>query len=266
MADRIETANVVETRVSGTSLRGIISFQAFASSAFRLTRKRIFTSLSVGFAIASIACVVTANPVDAKKSSKKTTTKNVGWVLEQISEEAGRGEIVVTTTGVRIKLKNLTAILTAPKFDATIFDTGTQKYVEMPYAQWTAKYRDKRPPVVNPTGREDKVAGLKVTCFRVPSKKVLKEVWFTQDIPISEDMCTFIATTMHLPSGHGLPVRMDIYRPGGKRNVFDTLKVTKSDDVDAKIFQCPTGFKKVDSEYQLFVKESQVKDMGGFFQ
>lgn len=201
----------------------------------------------------------------ASKTASKTESKTVGWVIDQTSEEAGRGEIIVTKDGVKIKLKTLTAVITAPKFDATIFDTSTRKYVDLPYDKWTSKYKDKRPISITPTGKTAKIAGLNSTCYRVPSQKVTKEVWFTNDVPVSEDMCAFIATTMHLPGGHGLPVRLEVSRPIGKRIVFDTLKLRKT-EIPPKTFLVPEGFKKVESEYQVFVKESQVQDMGSFFQ
>ena len=201
-----------------------------------------------------------------KKKTQASSSGTGGWVIDQTSDEAGRGEIIVTRQGVRIKLKTLIAVLTAPKFDATIFDTSTRKYVDLPYEKWTSRYKDKRPVSITSTGKTAKIAGLNAVSYRVPSQKVFKEVWFTNDVPISEDMCTFISTTMHLPSGHGLPVRMEVTRPAGKRVVFDTLKLTRTDSVDPEVFARPVGFKKVESEYQLFVKEGQVQDMGGFFQ
>lgn len=224
----------------------------------------------LGGFVAILCALYLCSDAEARTSIKKKTndssSKNVGWVIDQTSEEAGRGEIIVTKDGVRIKLKTLIAVLTAPKFDATIFDTSTKKYVDLPYDKWTSKYKDKRPVSITPTGKTAKIAGLSASSYRVPSQKVLKEVWFTNDVPVSEDMCAFISTTMHLPSGHGLPVRLEVSRPAGKRVVFDTLKLTKTDKVDPKVFAKPVGYKKVESEYQLFVKESQVQDMGSFFQ
>lgn len=233
----------------------------------------VFTAkqqIILGGFVAILCALCLCSDAEARTSIKKKTndssSKNVGWVIDQTSEEAGRGEIIVTKDGVRIKLKTLIAVLTAPKFDATIFDTGTKKYVDLPYDKWTSKYKDKRPVSITPTGKTAKIAGLNASSYRVPSQKVLKEVWFTNDVPVSEDMCAFISTTMHLPSGHGLPVRLEVSRPAGKRVVFDTLKLTKTDKVDPKVFAKPIGYKKVESEYQLFVKESQVQDMGSFFQ
>ncbi len=211
-----------------------------------------------------IGVLLTAMPADAKGGNK---TNETTWTLDQISDEAGRGELVVNKHGARIKMKSLTAIVTAPKFDAIIFDTSTKKFVELPFKIWSEKYKEKNPAKIADLGRSEKIAGLNAKCFGVPSKKVTKEVWFTKDIPISDDMCQFISTTMHLPGGNGMPVRMEITRPGrGKERVFDTLKLSKSDKADAKLFAKPVGFKKVDSEYQLFVKEDTVKDMGGFLQ
>lgn len=211
--------------------------------------------------------LIIASPVEAKGVNKVSATKDVTWTLEQISDEAGRGELVVNQHGARIKMKSLTAIVTAPKFDAIIFDTSTKKFVELPYKVWSEKYREKNLSKIADLGRTEKIAGLNAKCFNVPSKKVTREVWFTKDIPISDDMCRFISTTMHLPGGNGMPVRMEVIRPGrGKERLFDTLKLSKTEKVDAKLFAKPVGFKRVESEYQLFVKEDTVKDMGGFLQ
>lgn len=261
-----QTENVVAARKSGGKPLVRFVFQSLIDCRIQVFKQRIIIA-----GVVFISCFfIGLNSADAKDSKanagSRNSSKTVGWVIDQTSEEAGRGEVTVTKDGVRIKLKTLTAVLTAPKFDATIFDTATKKYVELPYEKWTSKYKDKRPVSISSTGKKAKIAGLNSICYRVPSEKVIKEVWFTNDVPISEDMCTFISTTMHLPSGHGLPVRMEISRPVGKRVVFDTLKLTKTDNVAPKVFAKPVGFKKVDSEYQLFVKESQIQEMGGFFQ
>lgn len=206
------------------------------------------------------------SPAPAKGPVKKTG-KESSWIFENLSEEGGRGEVLVSAKGARIKLKTLTAIVTAPKFDAIVFDTSTKKYVELPYAEWSVKYKGRDPVRITPTGRNEKIAGLRASCYQVPTKRVVKEVWFTTEIPITEDMCNFITTTLHLPTGRGMPLRMDVIHHGkDKRRVFDTLKLVKSDGVDASAFQRPEGFKKVSSEYQLFVKEDRLKDMGGFLQ
>jgi len=224
--------------------------------------------MSVALVASVLFCVVTL-PSFAKPTSKSGSGKASAWVLDQTSDEAGRGECIIAKDGVRIKLKSLTAFVVAPKYDATIFDTSTKKYVELPYEEWSSKYRTRSPNTIQPTGKTETIAGLKSQCYLVPSKKVVKEVWFTTDIPVKEDMCSFIATTMHLPGGKGMPLRMEVIRQSGrgqKVRVFDTLKLTKRDSIDPKTFQKPVGFKKVDSEYQLFVKEDTVKDMGGFLQ
>ncbi len=206
-------------------------------------------------------------PADARMKGKAITKAESTWILDQISEEAGRGELVVNQKGVRIKMKSLTAIVNAPKFDAIIFDTSTKKFVDLPYKVWSEKYKDKKQAPITETGRTEKIAGLNAKCFRVPSQKVVREVWFTTDIPISDEMCRFISTTMHLPGGHGMPIRMEVTRAGrGKEKLFDTLKLSKTEKIDPKLFERPVGFKKVESEYQLFVKEDTVKDMGGFLQ
>jgi hypothetical protein len=264
LRERTESENAIIASDSGGSdlPPGKPSFLAFViESEFKL--RIILLSLLV----VCSGTLLHAGHADAKSSGKTSAGKKVGWVLDQTSEEAGRGEIIITQDGVRIKLKSLTAFVNAPKFDATIFDTSSKKYVELSYKQWTSKYKSAEPLPITALGRSEVIGGLKSTAFRVPSKKVVKQVWFTDDIPVSDDMCAFISTTMHLPGGHGLPVRMETFRPGGaKRTVFDTLKVTRSTNLDPKIFQRPDGFKKVDSEYQLFLKENQVKDLGGFFQ
>lgn len=236
-----------------------------ASSGFRAAISR---HLSDVWVLLLIGCLLAALPsAEAKGGNKSPVKKETTWTIDQISDEAGRGELVVNQRGVRIKMKSLTAIVTAPKFDAIIFDTSTKKFVELPYKVWSEKYKEKNPYKIVDTGRSEKVAGLNAQCFNVGTTKVTKQVWFTKDIPVSDDMCQFISTTMHLPGGHGMPVRMEITRPGrGKERLFDTLKLTKSDKADAKLFEKPVGFKRVDSEYQLFVKEDTVKDMGGFLQ
>lgn len=240
------------------------TFDRRASSGFSvISRFRI----SDVWTLLVIAVFFVSLPGEAKGGNKSATKKETTWVMDQISDEAGRGEIIVNHRGVRIKMKSLTAIVTAPKFDAIIFDTSTKKFVELPYKVWSEKYKDKNPVKITDLGRSEKIAGLNAKCFSMPSKKVVKEVWFTKDIPVSDDMCKFISTTMHLPGGNGMPVRMEVTRPGrGKERLFDTLKLSKSDNVDPKVFDKPVGFKKVDSEYQLFVKEDTVKDMGGFLQ
>ncbi|GEM_PF-1477305 len=214
-----------------------------------------------------LMCLLTTSlPVDAKGATRAAAKKETTWTLDQISDEAGRGQLVVNQRGVRIKMKSLTAIVTSPKFDAIIFDTSTKKFIELPYKKWSEKYKDKNPLNITESGHSEKIAGLNTKGFNVPSKKVAKEVWFTKDIPVSEEMCRFISTTMHLPGGHGMPVRMEVTRGRGKERLFDTLKYSKSDKADPKLFDKPVGFKRVDSEYQLFVKEDTVKDMGGFLQ
>lgn len=220
------------------------------------------TKISALSTILTCALLAHAGVVDAKV---KAGNESKGWIFDQSSDEGGRGETIISPKGVRIKLKTLVAVLAAPKFDAIIYDTSSKKYIFLSHSDWTRKYETKDHRKAIETNRTTKVAGMNSRCYQIAGKST-KDVWFSTDVPISDDMSVFVGNILRVPSGHGMPLRMEVTKSQGARvKIFDTLKVSSA-KIDPKIFQAPTGYKKVDSELQLFVKEDSLKDMGGFLQ
>ncbi len=64
----------------------------------------------------------------------------VGWVIEQKSEERGQTMIKVTESSMVLTSKLMSAILKAPNFDAWFFNESTKKYVLMPRSNWAKRY------------------------------------------------------------------------------------------------------------------------------
>ncbi|MCC7532006.1 MAG: hypothetical protein IT342_26120, partial [Candidatus Melainabacteria bacterium] len=64
----------------------------------------------------------------------------VGWIIEQKSEERGRTVIKVTESSLVLTSKLMSAILKAPTFDSWFFNESTKKYVLMPRKDWAKRY------------------------------------------------------------------------------------------------------------------------------
>ncbi len=84
---------------------------------------------------------VTKGAKNASGAAPPTGASFPGYRVEASSNYAGTLACQICLEGIRVKSDRmgLTWILTAPKWNAQIFNTSTECYMDMPYSEWTKR-------------------------------------------------------------------------------------------------------------------------------
>ena len=178
----------------------------------------------------------------------------VGWIIEQKSEERGRTVIKVTENSMVLTSKLMSAILKAPTFDSWFFNESTRKYVLMPRKDWAKRYAPGKKKIEGPFPGE-KIAGFNTKKYSWPTRNRHKvmELWVTKDLPLSPPLQEFVSTTIGLPASIGLPLRIvSRYDDRSPRIDMDTHSIKKT-KIPKVAFELPKGYKKCKSEMELLL-------------
>ncbi|CAN5494362.1 hypothetical protein BH10CYA1_BH10CYA1_24440 [soil metagenome] len=195
------------------------------------------------------------------------------WVLNVNSNFAGTVLYYITPNAVRMKFDKLglVMLIKGPKWNALVYNESNKNYVDLPYAQWKAKFllRGKRVAdksiVLTPvkTGKKQTILG--VPCFQVIVKRkdasgkgdlTIAETWIAKDIQTPPQFNSMMKTMLDIPVDSGTPLR--VFQMGKTNNkmimVLDCYKASKT-DVKVSDFQPLTGYKKVKDEMAMMLDE-----------
>lgn len=177
-----------------------------------------------------------------------------GYVIEQKSEERGSTVIKLTANQMVLTSKLMSAILTAPKFDATFFNESTKKYVLIPRADWAKRYAPGKKDLNGPLPGE-KIAGFetkKYTWLTKNRHKVM-ELWVTKDLPLSAPLQEFVTSTIGIPNNIGMPLKMVSKFDDRPSRIDMETRIIKKSKIPKTAFELPKGYKKVKSEMELLL-------------
>lgn len=179
---------------------------------------------------------------------------DTGWVIDQHSEERGRTNIKWTDKSMVLTSKLMSAILVAPKFDATFFNESTRKYVLIPHSDWAKRYAPGKKAIKGPFPGEV-IAGYKTSKYTWPTKNPHKsmELWATRDLPMSPPLQEFVSSTIGIPTSVGMPLRMVTKFDDRPSRVDMETKTIKKSKIPKTAFELPKGFKKVKNEMELLL-------------
>jgi hypothetical protein len=179
---------------------------------------------------------------------------DMGWVIEQKSEERGRTLIRMTEDSMVLTSKLMSAILTSPKFDAWFFNESTRKYVLMPHADWMKRYAPGKKDMKGPFPGE-KIAGYstKKYTWQTKNRHKVMELWVTKDLPLSAPLQEFVSSTIGIPQSIGMPLRMVSKFDDREPRVDMDTKSIKKTKIPKSAFELPKGYKKCKSEMELLL-------------
>ena len=128
----------------------------------------------------------------------------LGWIVEQKSEDRGRTLIKLTENSMVLTSKLMSAILKSPNFDAWFFNESTKKYVLMPRNDWAKRYAAGKKDIKGPFPGE-KIAGFSTKKYTWQTKNRHKtmELWTTKDLPLSTPLQEFVSSTVGIPASMG---------------------------------------------------------------
>lgn len=177
-----------------------------------------------------------------------------GWVVDQKSEERGRTVIRFTENKMVLTSKLMSAILTAPKFDACFFNESTRKYVLMPHNDWMKRYAPGKKDMKGPMPGE-KIAGYSTKKYTWQTKNRHKsmELWVTKELQMSTPLQEFVSSTIGIPPSIGMPLRMVSKFDDRKPRIDMDTKSIKRSKIPQSFFELPKGFKKCKSEMELLL-------------
>lgn len=177
-----------------------------------------------------------------------------GWEIEQRSEERGRTVIRITESSMVLSSKLMSAILTAPKFDACFFNESTRKYVLMPHSDWMKRYAAGKKDMQGPFPGE-KIAGFSTRKYTWKTKNRHKtmELWVTKDLPLSAPLQEFVSSTIGIPTGIGMPLRMVSKFDDREPRIDMETKSIKKSKIPKSAFELPKGYKKCKNEMELLL-------------
>jgi len=201
------------------------------------------------FCILPSLCILSIIAQNADAAPTET-----GWVVDQQSEERGRTNIKWTDKSMVLTSKLMSAILVAPKFDATFFNEGTRKYVLIPHADWSKRYAPGKKAIKGPFPGEI-IAGFKTSKYTWPTKNPHKsvELWATKDLPMSGPLQEFVSSTIGIPPSVGMPLKMVTKFDDRPARIDMLTKSIKKAKLPKSTFELPKGFKKVKSEMELLL-------------
>ncbi len=178
----------------------------------------------------------------------------LGWVIEQKSEERGQTVIKVTESSMVLTSKLMSAILKAPNFDSWFFNESTKKYVLMPRSDWAKRYAPGKKDMKGPFPGE-KIAGFNTKKYTWATKNRHKsmELWVTKELPLSAPLQEFVSSTIGIPPAIGMPLRMvSKFDDRPTRIDMDTKSIKKA-KIPKTAFELPKGYKKCKSEMELLL-------------
>lgn len=178
----------------------------------------------------------------------------VGWVIEQKSEERGQTMIKATESSMVLTSKLMSAILKAPHFDAWFFNESTKKYVLMPRNDWAKRYAPGKKDIKGPFPGE-KIAGFNTKKYSWATKNRHKviELWATKELPLSAPLQEFVSSTIGIPASIGMPLRIVSKFDDRPVRIDMETKSIKKTKIPKTAFELPTGYKKCKSEMELLL-------------
>lgn len=179
---------------------------------------------------------------------------DLGWVIEQKSEERGRTVIRMTENSMILTSKLMSAILTAPKFDAWFFNENTRKYVLMPHTDWAKRYAPGKKEMKGPFAGE-KIAGYstKKYTWQTKNRHKMMELWATKELPLSAPLQEFVSSTIGIPASIGMPLRIVSKFDDREPRIDMDTKSIKKMKIPKSAFELPKGYKKCKSEMELLL-------------
>ena len=169
----------------------------------------------------------------------------------------------LSSRGVRFKYKTFAAILAAPKFDATIFNTTTKKFSVMPHEVWVKRYGSSSPRNIKSIGKISKMVGFKARAYRTKTRNgdIERDFWMTDETGIRGPIADFLAKVLNVPREKGIPLKITVRRKGKlpevEWEVFDYQRV----NIPESRFRIPKDYEKVESEMQLLIDDDKVDGM-----
>lgn len=226
------------------------------SSVFAMISRTILASASLLF-VAGTALFEAPSAFAAPSES--------GWIIDQHSEERGRTNIKWTEKSMVLTSKLMSAILVAPKFDATFFNESTRKYVLIPHADWAKRYAPGKKAIKGPFPGE-MIAGYKTSKYTWPTKNPHKsvELWATKDLPMSPPLQEFVSSTIGIPPTIGMPLKMVTKFDDRPSRMDMETKAIKKSKIPKTAFELPKGFKKVKNEMELLLGGDDDNDINSF--
>ena len=236
----------------------------------KTVRKLMLPTVSISLLVLLSAVSSIAKPNSrptARKSNNQGLAKSEAWILDQRSDEGGRQQAVLSRDALKLNFKNLTAIITAPQFNAVIYNDDSKKFVVLSRKEWMTRYSSTRRAPATPTKKHAKICGMEASCFRVPVRGGgrWKEIWMTRDFKIPVEMENFVAHMLKMPQNIGLPLRVVMHRPDGTQIVIADTKQIVRKPLPKDIFKTPPGYKRVSSEYDLFVSDEKKDSLEDLF-
>ncbi|PZM86237.1 MAG: hypothetical protein DKT66_02235 [Candidatus Melainabacteria bacterium] len=211
------------------------------------SQRRVISAQNCVPALLGILISVAAHSASAAHS-------DTGWVIEQKSEERGRTVIRMTENSMVLTSKLMSAILTAPKFDAWFFNESTRKYVLMPHNDWMKRYAPGKKDMKGPFPGE-KIAGYstKKYTWQTKNRHKVMELWVTKELPLSAPLQEFVSSTIGIPQSIGMPLRMVSKFDDREPRIDMDTKSIKKTKIPKSAFELPKGFKKCKSEMELLL-------------
>lgn len=190
-----------------------------------------------------------------------------GWFMQQKSDKSGRAEVWISPEGIKISSQLVSAIVKAPKYNAVLFNERTKRYFDVPYEDWSGRYKQNKRSINGPLASA-KIAGLNSKKYVCPPGKKnrhkTQEIWTTADLAISRQLTDFVLHNFGLPAGLGLPLKVvSVYDNKTSRVDMDTVSVKKT-SISPSVFQIPKGFKKVDNEMELLLNTDSSDELDSF--
>jgi hypothetical protein len=210
-----------------------------------------------------------------------------GWILNEISNFGGPMDCWITAKAIKFKLPKLglTTIITAPKWDALVYNESTKNMMSSPHDTWTKKFLmhrtakegSKKDVYEKDVTKESKIiAGVKthkviVKKNRGSLDKIMPvlEVWVAPEIKAPPQFYAMMnALGVKVDDAGGAPLKLTTLNYGpndtvsGRISGLECLKAKKT-QIPLSEFAPLSGYKKVTDEMALMMDEGDQDMMTG---
>jgi hypothetical protein len=199
-----------------------------------------------------------ANPIG------QTSTPTEAWSFMAFAAPYGRFKAVTTRDTTLLDNGVFQYSLQGPRFDLfKVLNSENKSYIQTTVSQYSAQWAPSiRYPKLKKIG-SGKLLKLECTHYLAESYKpgVNIDAWFTEAIPVDKGLSDSFSKLCGLPTGYGLPVKVQFISPRGVENAFALLKIEKT-NVVAETLRVPKNYHLMKDQALFFLSDEDGKNSG----
>jgi hypothetical protein len=211
----------------------------------------------LGFAVV----IQAALPADKRAS---TASLSEAWSFMAFAAPYGRFKAVTTRDTTLVDNGVFRYSLQGPRFDLfKVLNPENKSYIQTTVSQYSTQWAPSiKYPKLKKIGR-GKLLKLECAHYIAESYKpgVDIDAWFTEEIPMEKGLSDSFSKLCGLPTGYGLPVKLQFISQRSKEKAFELLKIDKTTVVSETLL-VPKNYHLMKDQALFFLTDEDGKNTG----